>query len=190
MRVGRVRHRAKERLQHGHYGFETQNACASAALSLPSSSLPPRCFWPKAPIASGGSSATDSTADSTAARRRAAAARRPIGRPVGRGQGLAGLLPRQPRPWQGDGHRPRPPSLDEAIRRGLQNNLGLILQGSAEQAANGQRLEQLQSLLPTITGTASITVEQVNLRCLRGSEVPWPQPHHRPFPGGTTSAPT
>ena len=54
-------------------------------------------------------------------------------------------------------------SLDDAIARGLRQNLGLILQASAQQNAKGQELEQLQALLPTITGDASIEVEQVNL---------------------------
>ena len=54
-------------------------------------------------------------------------------------------------------------TLDEAIRRGLRDNLGLILQSSSEKSANGQWLQQLQKLLPTITGSASYTVEQVNL---------------------------
>jgi outer membrane protein TolC len=54
-------------------------------------------------------------------------------------------------------------SLDDAIGRGLRQNLGIILQGSAIKNANGQRLEQLQALLPTVTGTGSYTVEQVNL---------------------------
>lgn len=54
-------------------------------------------------------------------------------------------------------------SLDDAIRRGLRNNLGLILQGANQQNANGQRLEELQALLPTATGAASINVQQVNL---------------------------
>ncbi len=56
-----------------------------------------------------------------------------------------------------------PLTLDEAIQRGLRSNLGLILQSSQEKNANGQRLQQLQRLLPTVTGTASYTVEQVNL---------------------------
>ena len=56
-----------------------------------------------------------------------------------------------------------PLSLDDAIARGLRQNLGVILQGSAAQAANGQRLQQLQQLLPTIAAGASIEVEQVNL---------------------------
>ena len=54
-------------------------------------------------------------------------------------------------------------SLDDAIQRGLRQNLGIILQGSSVQSANGQRLEQLQQLLPTINAGGSIEVEQVNL---------------------------
>ncbi len=53
-------------------------------------------------------------------------------------------------------------ALSDAINRGLRNNLGVILQSSAVGNANGLRLEQLQSLLPTLTGSASIEVEQVN----------------------------
>jgi outer membrane protein TolC len=53
--------------------------------------------------------------------------------------------------------------LEDAIQRGLRTNLGIILQSSAEQNANGQRLEQLQSLLPTVSGGASISVQQLNL---------------------------
>ncbi len=54
-------------------------------------------------------------------------------------------------------------SLDEVIQRGLRQNLGIILQGSSVQAANGQRLQDLQRLLPTINAGGSIEVEQVNL---------------------------
>ena len=54
-------------------------------------------------------------------------------------------------------------SLDDAIQRGLKTNLGIILQSSSTLNANGQRLEQLQALLPTVTGSGSYTVEQVNL---------------------------
>src|SRR5271155_556474 len=54
-------------------------------------------------------------------------------------------------------------SLDNAIQRGLHQNLGLILQSSAVKNSNGQRLEELQALLPTVTGTASIEVQQINL---------------------------
>jgi outer membrane protein TolC len=54
-------------------------------------------------------------------------------------------------------------SLDDAIQRGLRQNLGLILQSSTEKNSNGQRLEELQALLPTVTGTASIQVQQIDL---------------------------
>jgi outer membrane protein TolC len=54
-------------------------------------------------------------------------------------------------------------SLDDAIQRGLRQNLGLILQTSSVKNAAGQRLEELQPLLPTVTASASIEVEQINL---------------------------
>jgi outer membrane protein TolC len=53
--------------------------------------------------------------------------------------------------------------LDETIQRGLRQNLGYILTSSSQQNANGQRLEQLQALLPSITANASIEIEQLNL---------------------------
>ena len=71
-------------------------------------------------------------------------------------------------------------SLEDAIRRGLRTNLGLILQTSNEKNANGQRLEQLQSLLPTITATASIAVQQVNLAAY-GLKFPGLNPIIGPF---------
>ena len=53
--------------------------------------------------------------------------------------------------------------LDDAIQRGLRQNLGLILQNSSVKSSNGQRLEELQALLPTVSATGSIEVEQINL---------------------------
>ena len=44
-------------------------------------------------------------------------------------------------------------TLDSAIQRGLQNNLGVILSGTQTAAARGQRLSQLQSLLPRADAT-------------------------------------
>ncbi len=41
-------------------------------------------------------------------------------------------------------------SLDDAIRRGLQANLGIILSGTQTAAARAERLSQLQSLLPSV----------------------------------------
>ncbi len=73
-----------------------------------------------------------------------------------------------------------PLGLDDAIQRGLRQNLGLILQTSNEKNANGQRLEELQRLLPTATGAASIEVEQVNLAAY-GLKFPGINPIVGPF---------
>ena len=54
-------------------------------------------------------------------------------------------------------------SLDEAIQRGLKNNLGVILSATQTASARGQRLSQLQSLLPSVDFTAKDTVSQVDL---------------------------
>lgn len=63
---------------------------------------------------------------------------------------------------------------DDAIQRGLKTNLGLILQKETAQSAGGQKLQALQSLLPSITGTAEDVVSQTNLQAegLRGPGFP------------------
>jgi len=71
-------------------------------------------------------------------------------------------------------------SLDDAIARGLRQNLGLILQTTAQQNAHGQQLEQLQALLPTVTGDASIEVQQINLAAF-GLKFPGLKPIIGPF---------
>ncbi|MEO8736897.1 MAG: TolC family protein, partial [Edaphobacter sp.] len=71
-------------------------------------------------------------------------------------------------------------SLDEAIQRGLRQNLGIILQSAAQKNAGGQRLEELQALLPTVTGSASIQVQQVNLAAY-GLKFPGLNPIVGPF---------
>jgi outer membrane protein TolC len=73
-----------------------------------------------------------------------------------------------------------PLSIDEAIQRGLQNNLGLILQSSNERQSNGSRLQSLQALLPTVTGGASVTVEQIDLAAY-GLKLPGINPIIGPF---------
>jgi outer membrane protein TolC len=70
--------------------------------------------------------------------------------------------------------------LDDAIQRGLRSNLGPILQASAQKSANGQRLEQLQSLLPTVTAGANYSVEQLNLAAF-GLSFPGVNPIVGPF---------
>jgi outer membrane protein TolC len=71
-------------------------------------------------------------------------------------------------------------SLDDAIQRGLRNNLGIILQSSAQKNASGQRLEELQALLPTVTAAASIQVQQINLAA-QGLKFPGLNPIIGPF---------
>jgi outer membrane protein TolC len=71
-------------------------------------------------------------------------------------------------------------SLDDAMARGLRQNLGLILQSSAQQNAKGQEYEQLQALLPTVTGDASIEVQQIDLAAF-GLKFPGLNPIIGPF---------
>jgi outer membrane protein TolC len=65
-------------------------------------------------------------------------------------------------------------SLDDAIQRGLRNNLGIILSGTQTSASRGQRLSQLQALLPDVEFNAKEAVEQVDLAALglRGAGFP------------------
>ena len=54
-------------------------------------------------------------------------------------------------------------SLDDAIERGLQANLGIILSGTQTAGARAQRLSQLQTLLPSIDFNAKEAVLQTDL---------------------------
>lgn len=54
-------------------------------------------------------------------------------------------------------------TLDDAIQRGLRNNLGVILSSTQTAAARGQRLSQLQDLLPSVDAYAKESVMQVDL---------------------------
>ena len=54
-------------------------------------------------------------------------------------------------------------TLDEAIQRGIRNNLGAILSSTQAEAARGQRLTQLQALLPTVDANIKVSVSQVDL---------------------------
>jgi outer membrane protein TolC len=55
-------------------------------------------------------------------------------------------------------------SLDEAIQRGLRQNLGIILSGTSVQSAGGQKLQDLQALLPTVGGYLREAVQQTDLQ--------------------------
>ncbi len=54
-------------------------------------------------------------------------------------------------------------SLDDAMQRGLKNNLGTILSGTQTDAARAQRLTELQALLPDVEFNAHEAVSQVDL---------------------------
>src|ERR1700722_16373113 len=55
-------------------------------------------------------------------------------------------------------------TLQDAIDRGLRNNLGLLLSGQASESARGERLRSLSALLPQVTGAVSENVEQIDLQ--------------------------
>ena len=57
-------------------------------------------------------------------------------------------------------------SLDEAVRMGLENNLGLKQAESDERALHGQKNSALQNFLPSITVGGDIGVHQHNLAAL------------------------
>jgi Outer membrane protein len=54
-------------------------------------------------------------------------------------------------------------SLDDAIQRGLKANLGIILSSTQMTAARGQRLSELQALLPAVDFKAQESLMQVDL---------------------------
>ena len=57
-----------------------------------------------------------------------------------------------------------PLSLDDAIARGLQHNLGLILTSQSTLSSRGQQLDQLQALLPAVDANIKETVQQADLQ--------------------------
>jgi outer membrane protein TolC len=54
-------------------------------------------------------------------------------------------------------------SLQDAIDRGLKNNLGLLVRSTGTDFARVERIRALSALLPTVAGNISETVQQVNL---------------------------
>ena len=54
-------------------------------------------------------------------------------------------------------------SLDDAIERGLRTNLGIILSSTQTAAARGERLSELQSLLPSVDFNANEALMQTDL---------------------------
>jgi len=64
-----------------------------------------------------------------------------------------------------------PLSLADAIQRGLRYNLGLLLTSQNIQTASGARIEELQSLLPTATGSLKEAVQETDLQA-QGLRIP------------------
>ena len=62
-------------------------------------------------------------------------------------------------------------TLDDAIQRGLKNNLGIILSGTQTASARGQKLSQLQELLPKVDFNAQEALMQVDLAA-QGLRIP------------------
>jgi len=64
-----------------------------------------------------------------------------------------------------------PLSIEKAINLGLVHNLGLIVSGVNANTASAERLQQLQNLLPTVTGTFKDAAQETNLKA-EGLNIP------------------
>jgi outer membrane protein TolC len=64
-----------------------------------------------------------------------------------------------------------PLSIERAINLGLQHNLGLIISQTNENTASGERLQQLQNLLPTVNGDFKIAAQETDLKA-QGLDIP------------------
>ena len=71
-------------------------------------------------------------------------------------------------------------SLQDAIDRGIKNNIGLLVRGSDASDARSDKLRALSALLPNVTGSASAIVAQNNLTTF-GIKVPGFPPVVGPF---------
>lgn len=58
-------------------------------------------------------------------------------------------------------------TLEAAIQRGLQTNLGLLTRDTTSRTVLAERTRALSALLPQVTGTLGETVQQTNLQTLR-----------------------
>jgi outer membrane protein TolC len=65
-----------------------------------------------------------------------------------------------------------PLSLQDAIDRGLKQNLGLLLSNTDIRSARGQRWEQLSALLPHVTAAPYVAASEINLAQLGFTSLP------------------
>jgi outer membrane protein TolC len=72
-------------------------------------------------------------------------------------------------------------SLEDAVARGLRQNLGGILSADAVSGARGERWQALSALLPNLTTATSFGVRQNDLKAIIGITVPGHPPVIGPF---------
>jgi outer membrane protein TolC len=72
-------------------------------------------------------------------------------------------------------------SLEEAVTRGLRQNLGGLLSSDAISGAKGERWQALSALLPNLTTATSFGVRQNDLKAVIGIDVPGHPPVIGPF---------
>ncbi len=65
-------------------------------------------------------------------------------------------------------------SLEDAVTRGLRQNLGGLLTSDAVSGAQGERWQALSALLPNLTTATSFSVRQVDIRTTIGINIPVP----------------
>jgi outer membrane protein TolC len=70
---------------------------------------------------------------------------------------FSGSVPAKPVPGN------LPLSLQDAITRGLKQNLGVLLSNEGIRSARGERWQQLSALLPHVTAAPAVTASEVNL---------------------------
>ncbi len=56
--------------------------------------------------------------------------------------------------------------LDDAVQRGLQTNLGLLVRDTTSQEVRAERMRALAALLPQVTGSLGQTEQQLNLKTI------------------------
>jgi outer membrane protein TolC len=81
-----------------------------------------------------------------------------------------------------------PLSLEDAVARGLRQNLGGLLSSDALSGAQGERWRALSALLPNLTTKASFEVHQIDLKAALGITFPGLPPVLGPFGAFDTRA--
>jgi outer membrane protein TolC len=74
-----------------------------------------------------------------------------------------------------------PVSLEDAVQRGLKQNLGVLLSSDTLIAARGQRWQMLSALLPNAVTETSLNTHQLDLRATIGLQIPGVPPVIGPF---------